>query len=223
MTDDTPKSGRRRQARGEQRIAQLLDAAAEVFAEQGFKGASTNAIAARAGASPGTLYQFFKNKEALAEALMARYVERLREAHGEAFDLRVARLPLDELLDRVVDPLIAFDRAHPGFAVLLADPHLSPELAAAKRPAQQAMFERLDAIFAARAPRLPEAERRRTAEVAVHLFRGLLPLIMAAEEGDELAAVTAEAKRAIGAYLGPVIGTGPSEGTQAGGDRPASA
>lgn len=209
MTEDTPKTVRKRQARGEKRIAELLDAAAEVFAEEGFKGATTNAIAARAGASPGTLYQFFKNKEAIAEALMARYVEHLRRAHGEAFDLSVARLPLDRMLDRIVDPLIAFDRANPGFYALLSDPHLSPELAGAKKPAQKLMFERVDAMLEARAPGLQPEERRLTAEVAVHLFRGLLPMIMAADEA-ELPRVSDETKRALHGYLAPRIGVEPA-------------
>ncbi|GAB3997108.1 hypothetical protein GCM10029992_19070 [Glycomyces albus] len=68
------------------------------------------------------------------------------------------------------------------------------------------MFDRLDLIFKTRAPQLEPDARRRTAEVAVHLFRGLLPLIMSAAEGEELAAVTAETKRALGAYLSSVIG-----------------
>ncbi|HLU26796.1 MAG TPA: TetR/AcrR family transcriptional regulator [Glycomyces sp.] len=209
MTEDTPKTARKRQARGEKRIAELLDAAAEVFAEEGFKGATTNAIAARAGASPGTLYQFFKNKEAIAEALMARYVEHLRAAHGEALDTSVARLPLDRMLDRIVDPLIAFDRANPGFYALLVDPHLPAELAGAKRPAQELMFERVDEILRERAPALPQGERRLTAEVAVHLFRGLLPMIMGATEA-ELPRVSAETKRALHGYLAPRIGAEPA-------------
>ena len=44
----------RRQARGERRMAELQDAAAAVFAEVGYEAATTNAIAARAGVSPGT-------------------------------------------------------------------------------------------------------------------------------------------------------------------------
>ncbi|CAM5687002.1 TetR family transcriptional regulator [Streptomyces purpurascens] len=57
---------RRRQARGERRITQLLEAAATVFATTGYTAASTNAIAREAGVSPGTLYEFFPNKEAIA-------------------------------------------------------------------------------------------------------------------------------------------------------------
>ncbi|WP_030144422.1 TetR/AcrR family transcriptional regulator [Glycomyces sp. NRRL B-16210] len=208
MTEDTAKPVSRpvkkRQARGEKRMAELLDAAAEVFAEQGFAKASTNAIAAKAGASPGTLYQFFENKEAIAEALMARYVTRLREAHGEAFDLAVAELPLEAMLDRIIDPVVAFDRANPGFYALLSDPQLAPELASAKRPAQKLMFERLDKILEKKAPGLPPEKRTLTAEVAVHLFRGLLPMIMAAEEPD-LPKVVKETKRALRAYLSTTL------------------
>ncbi|SDD49118.1 TetR/AcrR family transcriptional regulator [Glycomyces harbinensis] len=205
MTDDTAKPVRKRQARGEKRMAELLDAASEVFAAQGYAKTSTNAIAAAAGASPGTLYQFFKNKEAIADALMERYVKRLREAHGEAFDLSVAGLPLEEMLDRIIDPIVAFDRANPGYYALLSDPHLSAELASAKRPAQKLMFERLDQILEKRTPGLDAERRTRTAAVAVHLFRGLLPMIMAASE-QELPAVVNETKAALRAYLASSIG-----------------
>ncbi|THV30295.1 TetR/AcrR family transcriptional regulator [Glycomyces paridis] len=188
-------------------MAELLDAAEEVFAAQGYAKASTNAIAAAAGASPGTLYQFFKNKEAIAEALMARYLTRLREAHGEAFDPAVAELPLAAMIDRIIDPVVAFDRANPGFYALLADPHLAADMANAKRPAQQAMFERLDLILKTKAPGLPPEQRALTAEVAVHLFRGLLPMVMAATEAA-LPAVVSETKRALSAYLATALPPG---------------
>lgn len=205
MTEDTANRARKRQARGEQRIEALLDAAAEVFAAQGYGKSSTNAIAAAAGASPGTLYQFFKNKQAIAEALMARYVARLEAAMGEAFGSDASGLPLSALLDQILDPIIAFDRAHPGFHALLADPGVTPELADAKRPTQMLMFANLDRLLGSRAPDLPAAQRAMTVQVAIHMFRGMLPLIAAATEA-ELPAVAAEVKRALSAYLAPVVG-----------------
>src|SRR5262252_3918482 len=66
---------RRRQARGQRRIDLLLDVAALVFAEVGFEAATTNVIAARAGISPGSLYRFFPNKDAIAEALADRFAQ----------------------------------------------------------------------------------------------------------------------------------------------------
>ncbi len=58
---------------GRQRI---LDAAREVFAEQGLEGASLRAIAARAGYTPAALYFHFDSREAIyAELLRASLAE----------------------------------------------------------------------------------------------------------------------------------------------------
>src|SRR5215813_1662844 len=121
---------RRRQARGQRRIDLLLDVAALVFAEVGFEAATTNAIAARAGVSPGSLYQFFPNKDAMAEALADRFVQRLRETQA-VFGPEIEYLPLAELIDHVLDPLVAFHVAHPGFQAMFSGSIVSPRLASA--------------------------------------------------------------------------------------------
>ena len=122
-SDAQPK---RRQARGEQRIQLLLDVAEQLFAEFGFEATTTNAIAARAGMSPGSLYQFFPNKDAIAEALATRYLEQLRATQAYSFAPEIVHLPLDALIDRVVDPSCAFHLAHPGFWTLFVDPPPRP-------------------------------------------------------------------------------------------------
>ena len=115
--DSFPRTTRR-QARGQRRINQLLDAADAVFAQIGYERATTNAICKQAGVSPGTFYQFFANKQAVAEALAARYLERLPNTHQTAFDVASASAPLVELIDHVVDPFIALHRQGPGFEAL---------------------------------------------------------------------------------------------------------
>jgi len=196
---------RRRQARGERRIELLLDAAARVFGEVGFEVATTNAIAARAGVSPGTLYQFFRNKDEIAEALAARYRERLRATQEAAFAPEIAHLPLDEMINRVVDPLLAFQAANPGFRALWAGSDPSPRLAAVTEEFHQAVVERAERILAARAPRLPPARLRRCARVSVQLVRALLPLVAAAEP-SEREAMVAELKAAQRGYLFSILG-----------------
>ncbi len=51
----------------------ILDAAGRVFARQGFHGATIADIAQEAGLGKGTLYLYFRNKDALAEALVERH------------------------------------------------------------------------------------------------------------------------------------------------------
>ena len=62
-----------RQPRGRRRVSQLLDAAATVISSVGYDAATMTAIAAKAGAPIGSLYQFFPNKEAITHALRTEY------------------------------------------------------------------------------------------------------------------------------------------------------
>ena len=77
----------RRQPR-EQTRAELLDAAARVFAERGFHGASVEAVSAAAGFSTGAVYSNFEGKDdlflALYEERIARRRRELREAVQDA-------------------------------------------------------------------------------------------------------------------------------------------
>ncbi|MEM7113013.1 MAG: TetR/AcrR family transcriptional regulator [Chloroflexota bacterium] len=57
------------------RREQILDAAIEVIAEQGFQRTKIKQIAARAGVADGTIYNYFKNKDAIFLAIMGRLSE----------------------------------------------------------------------------------------------------------------------------------------------------
>ena len=50
----------------------MLEAAVRILDRDGLEGLTTNAIAARAGVSIGTLYQYFPNKETILDALADR-------------------------------------------------------------------------------------------------------------------------------------------------------
>jgi AcrR family transcriptional regulator len=59
-----PRLDARRDARREA----IIEVARQVFSEEGYAAASMSTIAARLGGSKGTLYNYFKSKEALFEA-----------------------------------------------------------------------------------------------------------------------------------------------------------
>jgi AcrR family transcriptional regulator len=67
-----------------ERRADVLDAAIAEFAEHGFHGASTPAIARRAGISQPYIYALFPNKRGLFMAAHTRVVDRIREAFAQA-------------------------------------------------------------------------------------------------------------------------------------------
>ncbi len=61
----------------------ILEAALKVFAEQGYSGASMDAIAALAGVSKPTLYQYFGGKEQLFAAIMVEQRDTMLGAFEE--------------------------------------------------------------------------------------------------------------------------------------------
>ncbi|MGX9134647.1 TetR/AcrR family transcriptional regulator [Rummeliibacillus sp. JY-2-4R] len=64
----------------EERRNEILDAADELFGQNGFDGTSTNDILEKVGIARGTLYHHFKSKESIMDALIERYSIRLLEA-----------------------------------------------------------------------------------------------------------------------------------------------
>ncbi|HLZ56758.1 MAG TPA: TetR/AcrR family transcriptional regulator [Ktedonosporobacter sp.] len=54
----------------EDRREQIIDAAMRAFAQKGFSGATNKDIAREAGITPGLIYHYFENKEALLNAII---------------------------------------------------------------------------------------------------------------------------------------------------------
>lgn len=68
------------QARARQRVDALIDAAAQEIADRGLLETTTNHIAARAGVSIGSLYQYFEDKNDLVTMLVRRLSSEIAEA-----------------------------------------------------------------------------------------------------------------------------------------------
>src|SRR5258708_17656488 len=74
------RPGTRRRLSAARRRDLLLQAAAGVFAEQGYHGASMTAIAAAAGIAPSVIYDHFSSKKDLHLELLARHARAMVEA-----------------------------------------------------------------------------------------------------------------------------------------------
>lgn len=90
---------------GRQRVAELMQAAADVIEERGFEAATMAEIAVRADAKIGSLYRFFPNKDAIAEALMQNYSEIL-DTEYQGVIAQARDLTVDELADTLIDLLV---------------------------------------------------------------------------------------------------------------------
>lgn len=81
----------------DERIPQIIDAAAEVFSRNGIDGANMSEIAEAAGVSKATIYHYFTSKEDVIVALVKRVfsldrtaVDRLRKGNGAIRDRLLA-------------------------------------------------------------------------------------------------------------------------------------
>ena len=74
------------QTRSQKTQQALLDAAEELFSEQGIKATSVADVARRAGCSVGAVYHHFRDKKALLYALVERMTEEMRETTKLAVD-----------------------------------------------------------------------------------------------------------------------------------------
>ena len=100
----------RRHTSQRRRAPQIIEAAARVFAERGFHGATTQAIADVLGIKQASLYYYFSSKEAALELVCLRGVEGFFEA-AKAIAARPesARKRLALLINSHLSPLV--DRA----------------------------------------------------------------------------------------------------------------
>ncbi|MEW2356566.1 TetR/AcrR family transcriptional regulator [Spirillospora sp. NPDC029432] len=71
----TPLRRRPAQRRSAARVQRMLDACAEILDEDGYDGLTTTRIAQRAEVAIGSVYQFFPDKRAVAQALALRNLE----------------------------------------------------------------------------------------------------------------------------------------------------
>ena len=97
-----------------------MEATARVLIKEGYDRASTNKIAAVAGVSIGSLYQYFPSKEALVAAVIDRHTQELSQVFRNAL-LRVATRPIEVAARELVAAAIDGHRVNPKLHRVLAE------------------------------------------------------------------------------------------------------
>ncbi|MEV0820276.1 TetR/AcrR family transcriptional regulator [Nonomuraea rubra] len=167
----------RRQARGLKRMAEILDAAELVIAEVGYPEMTTNQVAARAGVSPGSLYQFFRNKEEILDGLVARYTVDRQEFWAARLAGITPEVPLETLVGQLVDESVRFKSASPAYWSLLYGSATGDQLAAASQRLHEDIAGHLAAMLRRRSPGLPEERALLTGTMALATVKAVMPMI----------------------------------------------
>ncbi|MDG4861899.1 TetR/AcrR family transcriptional regulator [Streptomyces sp. T-3] len=117
---ENPRPNLRRepvQQRSAERLTRILDACAALLDEVGYEGLSTRAVADRAGVPIGSVYRFFSNKRAMADALAHRNLDQF----AQRITARIEELPHGDwraAIDAALDEYLAMKRSVPGFALV---------------------------------------------------------------------------------------------------------
>ena len=156
---DSPLSPRKspRQERSRRTVERILDAAARIFHEQGYAGATTNDIADEAGVSVGSLYQYFPNKDALLVALTKRHIESTTSQVAALLNEMTTDSGFDVVVRTVVDFLV---EQHDLDELHLLVMHRAPRTPEINLELDRARSQLVDATSEILRPRIDDSRRR---------------------------------------------------------------
>ncbi len=118
---DTKRDMRKKQSRmrGDERRALILAQAKKIFAQKGYRGASTGELARASGITEPILYKHFGSKKKLYLAVLAMLSEQFMESFRNLVERRAATDLLDSLTNLLIDYRNAAMKEHDNIHLLL--------------------------------------------------------------------------------------------------------
>jgi AcrR family transcriptional regulator len=189
------------QRRSVERLGRILDACAELLDEVGYDALSTRAVAERADVAIGSVYRFFGNKRALADALAVRNLDR----YADRVTRRLADIERGDwrhALDAVLDEYLAMKRTVPGFSLI--DFGNQIPVGTADAGPNLRLAGRLTELLSGHLGRTPDDTLRRTMLVAVESADALIRLAFRMDAAGD-AQIIEETRVLLRAYVGRVL------------------
>lgn len=158
-----------KQARSEETLRRLLNAAHELIIEKGHRAVSIPDIARRAGSSVGGFYARFRDKNELLRALEERHFLELSERVERLADpVRWAGADTAAIVEAAVAELVAITREkRPIIAAFLANALEDPILLEGGLRFRRSVEEKLSALFLSRREEMTHPEPGLAIELAI--------------------------------------------------------
>jgi AcrR family transcriptional regulator len=214
VKNDDPKDAKNRRSptgeRGRQRRDLILDTAADLLATGGVEAINTNALADRAKISVGSVYQYFSNKEAILTALGERYMQQLSSNTVAALQQDMSGLDFAAIVDRTIDPMIAFERRYPAFSHLSSGQDGEGILAIGVKQIDRDILATIHNLLLRICPDLDPHKGGQIARVTKALYKGMSYLIQQEPEieqaGGDVNMMIIDIKQMMVAYLEQQLG-----------------
>jgi AcrR family transcriptional regulator len=186
------------QERSRHSVAAIIEASAQVLREQGYKTATTNRIAERAGVSVGTLYQYFRTKDEIFDAL----IEKESAAYLAAIEKSISAIELP--LDAAIRDLLEAGYAHHALIVGIREVmrHTPADFYSGRlSQIREDLHTIVVGFLESRAPLPPGLDDTvRTAEIMIAVCEGMTFFGRVDRTPEQLIDILAEA---LGRYLNP--------------------
>ena len=193
------------QERSRKRREEIIDAAAELFAEELFPAVTMESIAKHAGMSIGSVYQFFADKRAVFASVMERSNTRARatfdallQPEDDAFDL--ALIDWRDAIDLAVDGFVALQANEPSIRASNRNLTFLGELVEDDEALQRTLSRRTAKLFGVYFPKATPARRRLVATTVVDLVVTFL-VLADRRKGAMARAQLAECKKLVKLYV----------------------
>ncbi len=192
---------RPRQTRSAATFDLVLEAAARILERGGLAAFNTNAVAAKAGISIGSLYQYFPTKEAILTELIRRKRQQLlarmqqAAAHGQRASLAAA-------IDGLINAGIAHQLAGPGLARSLEYAETMLPLDAETETLKQKIVHAIASVLAAHGVEQPALSARDLAALTRGMIDSAGQFGKAPVNESGAASLHNRVRRAVFGYLG---------------------
>jgi AcrR family transcriptional regulator len=177
FTDSTATTDRLRrvpqQDRSREKVRRVLDAADELLAREGAGALITTRVAREAGIAVGSVYSYFPDKAAIAEALALRHWSAITDSIAAVAEADV-REPVADPVRAVLDAVVAGFRGSPGFRALWFSPLRTEGIRDVTRPLRTDVGVLIERLLAVHWPHAATAERTTAARMFVLAGDGLL-------------------------------------------------
>ena len=184
--------------KGLERAQDIIAAACEIFATEGYAGLSMRQVALRAGMKLSNVQHYFQNKEMLVEAALLYTLSAMQEKID-----RIATIPGTSRIEQfhaAVDAMLAAMRDPQPLAM-----HFECWALASRLPFAAALMERMRkretramlALIKGLAPGISDDEYARRADLIVAMLNGLMTQLRHAGMGRQRKTLEAAARRAL--------------------------
>lgn len=109
-----------KQQRSQSTVESIVEAGARILAKRGWAKFTTNEVARTAGVSIGSLYQYFPNNLAIAEAIRKRHLDEVLRLLPD-IDKQDEMIPLEHFIVRLIDGIVALHATNQNLHRILMD------------------------------------------------------------------------------------------------------